>query len=385
MPQEYPDRVEGTPCNGRVQSLCAGVVLTWPIGQEGSFCSHFPIPHGTYLAGFRRTDTVSNRLQNIIRILVVLAALGLAVFALRGVDLGKTLEIISRANIWLLVLTLVAQFASLTGRVARWKRALSPAGYVPFWRTASPLMISFFVGNITFTGVGAVPRVYVLKRKSGIDEGFAVGTIAQEIVVDATVLVLICVIAPLFVALPPALRALQLLFILPLIVLLLIDAAMVRHKSMFLGVLRRFGLWSRLLRLLPRVITGNLDRFGDGMGAVFLFPKLAAGYVVMTILIWTADGAMFWLLIHSLGIDLGFLQATTVMGYTNALISTVVVPGFIGTLELSSIGLMLSLGVPQAASLAFTALLRVFLLLPSIVIGLIFAAREGFNFTNHPD
>lgn len=318
-------------------------------------------------------------MQPVIRVLVVLAALGLAIFALRGVDLGKTLDIILGAQVPLLILALLAQGASLTGRATRWKLALRPVKDVRLGDAASPLLISFFIGNVTFTGVGIIPRVYVLKKKTGIDEAFATGTIAQEIIIDASTLLLVSVVTPLFIAFPPALRVLQIVLVPPLIVLLLIDVAMARHSSLMVGLFVRLKVWERIVRRLPRVVAENMNSFGDGMGAVFFHPRLSIAYFLITAIIWTADAVMFWLLMLSIGLDFGFLNAAIVMGYTNALISVVVVPGFVGTLELSAIGLMIGLGAPQAATLAFTALLRVFLLVPSVIIGFVFAAREGFK------
>ena len=99
----------------------------------------------------------------------------------------------------------------------------------------------------------------------------------------------------------------------------------------------------------------------------------------LTVLIWMIEALIYWLLLQSLGISFDYLQASAVTAYTNFAISIIVVPGFVGTLEASSVGMVLALGGTQAATLAFTLLLHAFVVVPSTVVGAIFAWREGFR------
>lgn len=320
---------------------------------------------------------MGGRFQTIIRILVGLAALAIVIFALRGVDLQEAARILLSANVAFLVATLATQAVNMTLRLLRWRFLLEPIQRVPLATLVSPLLISFAVGNVTFTGAGAVPRVYITARRTGIDGGFIAGTLVEEFLLDATAVILWGALVPFVVSLPPQFRTVQIIFAFPLALLLLMGLATVRRHSLVIGLLVRTGLWERIMTVLPSWISGNLDTLGYGMSAAVSRRRTLVATMGTTVLIWATEAAVFWLLLLSLSIPFSYLQASAVTAYTNAAISIIVVPGFLGTLEVSSVGLVLALGGTQAAALAFTVLLRVFLIGPSTLLGAFFAWREG--------
>jgi uncharacterized membrane protein YbhN (UPF0104 family) len=67
------------------------------------------------------------------------------------------------------------------------------------------------------------------------------------------------------------------------------------------------------------------------------------------------------------------------MAYTYLVVGVPSVPGFIGTLVVSTVGLLLALGAAQALALAYVVLLRIFFTGPTTIVGLILASREGWN------
>jgi uncharacterized protein (TIRG00374 family) len=324
-------------------------------------------------------DDVRAHLQTILRIALSLALLGLVALTLRGVDLREALTILLSANSFFLALTLFVQGGTLVLRTIRWKYALLPAQDIPTLKLFPPLLISFAVGNVTVSGVGAIPRVYLVNRHRGVNQGFIVGTIFQELLLDATTVFLWALVVPFLVPLPSQFHVIQLLLILPVLLILFIDLAMIRHESLLVRLLVRLGLWKRAIRALPKWASDNIDTVGLGMGAAFAYRKTTVALVATTVTIWIMEGFIFWLLALSLMIPFSYLQATAATAYTSAVISIIVVPGFLGTLELSSVGLVLSLGGTAAAAVAYTVLLRVFLIGPSTILGLFFAWREGFH------
>ncbi|MGQ9674834.1 MAG: lysylphosphatidylglycerol synthase transmembrane domain-containing protein [Chloroflexota bacterium] len=320
---------------------------------------------------------MSGRLQSVIKILVALAALGIVVIALRGVDLQQALSILISANIAFLLLTVVFQAINLTVRLYRWKYLLLPTRDIPLGTLVSPLFIAFAVGNLAITGAGAVPRIYILNRRTGVDGGFIAGTLAQEAFLDAGAVILWAAIVPFVVDLPPAFRTVQALLILPLGLLFFIELAVWRRRSLLVDTLKRQGLWERVLGFLPALARENLDTFGHGLSDAFAQPKTLAAVVGSTLLIWITEAFIFWMLALSLTIPFSYLQASAVTAYTNAAIGIIVVPGFVGTLEASAVSLTLALGGTQAAALAYTVLLRVFVVGPSTLLGAFFAWREA--------
>ena len=318
-------------------------------------------------------------IQTVITILIVLGSLAAAVLVLRGVDVGLAVALILQANVFYLVLALSATLASLAARVIRWKYALLPGEDVPYVAVTSALLISFLVGVAAVTGVGAVPRIYVLNRRTQLSVGFILGTMVQEVILDMTAILLIATILPFFVELPPFFVAVRVVLFLGLVLFLVFDLALVRHRSLVVTLLKRVGLWERLLGSLPGLLRGSLDDFSNGLGAVFFYPRPLSVVLVMTGVVWLASILLFWFLMLSLNIFFTIVQASLVTAYTNAVITAIAVPGFFGTLEASAITLTIVLGATPAAALAFTALLRVFLVVLPALIGAYFAASEGFR------
>lgn len=316
------------------------------------------------------------KLEVLLRVLVAVVALGLVVLVLRDVDLARSLATVLRANFLLLLATLPVQAIALFARLVRWKLQLYPAQNVPLRVLVSPLLVSYAVGNVTVTGGGAPPRIYLLKRHVRLSGSLVAGTIVQEFLLDATFVLFWAAVVPFFVKLPPIFHAFQVVLAVPVTLLLLIDLAMVRRQSLLLGLLKRLGLLDVLIARLPNWAVANLNAFVDGLTIALSRANTFAAVMFTSALIRVVEALIFWLLLQSLDIPFVPAQASAIMAYTNAAIGIFIVPGFAGVLEASSIGLLLSLGANRADALAFTILLRLFFVTPSTVLGAFFAVKE---------
>lgn len=309
-----------------------------------------------------------------------MAALVVLVIALRGVDLTLALDILLDANPLALVAVVLVQVVAIALRLVRWKYQLLPAQDVSLRTLVSPLLISFAVGNVGVTGIGLVPRVYLLGARTRIDNAFIAGTWLQEYILDATVVVAWAALVPSLVELPPQFGQIQFALILPLAFFLLIDLAIVRRQSLLVKLLTKLGLWESVLRRLPSFIGDNLRGFGDGLGAAFAFPLSSLVVVLSTLLIWLLEVVIFWLLLSSIGIPFSHLQASAVVAFTHLVIGVPAFPGFAVTLEAVTVTLVLALGGSPSAALAYLVLLRIFLVGPTTLVGAILAWREGIHF-----
>lgn len=319
------------------------------------------------------------RIQTVVKIVVSLAAIGIVIIVLRGVDLGRALGIILGANLAILALVLLVQAASIFLRLVRWKYQLLPAQDVPLSVLISPLLVSFAVGNVTVTGVGVVPRSYLLARRTGIDGAFAAGTWFQEYVLDATAVVIWAVVVPFVVTLPPAFRQVQIVLLPLLAILFLVCLAFWRCSSILVELLKRLDVWERILSLLPDWVARRRDAFSQGLCAAFAYPGARVVVPLATMIIWAIEALIFWLLLLSLGIPFDYLEASAIMAFTHVVIGVPSVPGFIGTLEVATVGMVLALGGDQAGALAYVVLLRLFFTGPSTLLGVFFAWREGWR------
>lgn len=321
------------------------------------------------------------KLQTILKVAVTLAAFAIVVFALRGVDPARALRVLLAANLPLVLAALAAQATTIAISLTRWKYQLHPAQKVPIGTLVSPLLVSYAVGNTTPTGVGLVPRVYLLGRRTAIDSAFIAGTLIQEYVLDGLAVVLLAFLASFIVDLPPQFRQVQIVLLPALLALSLIVLGFWRRRSIAVDFLRRLGVWDRLIAFLPDWITKRLDAFENGLCAAFAQPLTLTAIALTTLAFWTVQALFFWLMLLSLGIPFTYLQASVVMAFVQIIIGIPAAPGSFGTQEAVAITSVLALGGDSASALAFAVLLRLFYLGPVTLVGAFLAWREGWRLT----
>lgn len=312
--------------------------------------------------------------------MVSLLAIGIVFFVLRGVDIRQAGAILLTANLAFLVAVLFAQAISMAFRLVRWRFLLRPAKDVSLGTLVSPLLISYAVGNVTVTGVGGVPRILLLNRRSGIDKGFIAGTWVQEYLLDATAIMLWVAAVPMLVSLPTGFHQAQAVAGVCFGVLVAANGFLWwRGGKPTTGLPMGPGLQARIEKRLPNWVTTELNAFGEGLSAALRDPRCLTGAALTTALVWATEVAVFWLMLLSLNIPFGYLQASAVAVFTYLVTGVPAVPGFIGTLELSTVSLVLALGGEQAMALAYAVLLRLFFIGPVTVVGGLLAWREGWR------
>lgn len=110
------------------------------------------------------------------RLLVIVVAIGLFAWALKGVKLHETLDILKGANWMLCFLALVVLVVMTYLRGVRWSYLLKMQGYeYSAWNCFLVYMVSMFWGNITPGRAGDFVKVLYLKRdvKAPIGTGMA--------------------------------------------------------------------------------------------------------------------------------------------------------------------------------------------------------------------
>lgn len=322
---------------------------------------------------------VKLEIQTILKIVVSLVALAVVVLVLRGVDLAVAWGTLRMASPIALALALAAQAFGIYLRLVRWREMLRPSKLVPIRGLVSPLLIYCMMSNVTLSGLGVVPRVYLVNRRTGVESGFIVGTWLQEYLLDVTALLLWAVVGPFLVNAPPQFRQIQMALAAPLLALLVIDIAVWRRAFFLVGFLKRRGWWDAIATRLPGNAGAHLNGVADGLTASLCQPRNGWRVILATVAIWAAEPLQFWFLIRSLTADFGVLEMATVMSYIYVVTGLPSVPGFIGTLEASTVSIIVSLGGSQALALSYAVLVRVLFLGPTTAAGLLLAWREGWS------
>jgi uncharacterized protein (TIRG00374 family) len=327
-----------------------------------------------------------------VRTIVVLAiAVALIALFLHNVDLWGVLTEIARARPQWLALSLATMLVNLAIRALRWKYLLEPLGPTSFASAFRATAVGFAASSVLPARAGEVIRPYFLARlappsqRGRMTATGAFATIILERLLD-TVTVLILLASFVFVfgkdlagvnptgfalvkwagasAAVASTSALIVLFVLA-------------------GDPERLGrTMARLERVLPSALAGLIakiaEKFARGLGAIRrpgrLLMALAWSFPLWLSIclgIWSASTA-FRLAIPFTGSFL--LLALLVLGVA------VPTPGAIGGFhEAFRVGATMFYGAPDDAAVGAAIVLHAFSILPSLLLGLFFAAQEGLN------
>lgn len=324
------------------------------------------------------------RLQ--IRTLVVLTlAVGLLALFLHNVDLWRVATDIARAHPAWLLLSLSTTFATLVVRTVRWQYLLAPLGDASFGNAFRATAVGFAASSVLPARAGEVIRPYFLSRLEPMSATGAFATIILERLLDTiTVLVLLAFFVVAFghevgAANPAAFRALQWagavagsVAAVALVLLFLMAGDPARLGRAMAGIERVVP--SRFAAAIGRLAV----KFATGLGVIRQPARLAAA-LALSMPLWLAIGLGIWAVAVGFGLDIPFtgsflMIAILVIGVA------VPTPGAVGGFHAAFLfGVTEFYGAPREAAVGAAIVLHIFSIMPSLLLGLFFAAQEGLN------
>lgn len=115
------------------------------------------------------------------------------------VDVGLITSTLRSADPWLVTVSVLALFASLIAKVARWRRLLPDTAEISFFQLLRIMYVSIFLNNVLPFRVGDVARGVMTSRRPGLNLGHVVSSMVAERALDAVTLLTCFVIATAFV------------------------------------------------------------------------------------------------------------------------------------------------------------------------------------------
>ncbi|MBM3769806.1 MAG: flippase-like domain-containing protein [Acidimicrobiia bacterium] len=323
-----------------------------------------------------------------VRTIAVLAlAVSLLALFLWNVDLRGVLGEIVRARPEWLLLSVATMFVSLSIRAWRWQYLLEPLGSVSFSNSFQATAVGFAASSVLPARAGEVIRPYFLARRERLSATGAFATIVLERVLD-TLTVLLILASYVFVfgrelgsANPVAFAAMKgigavaggaSLVALAVLFYLARDPAAIGQA---LG---------RLARVVPSKLAGSLaqvaEKFATGLGTVRRPDRLIMS-LALSFPLWLCISLGIWSVVRAFHLPVPFtgsflLNSMLVIGVA------VPTPGAVGGFhEAVRIGLTLFFGARNDAAVGAAIVLHAFSIVPSLLLGLMFAAQEGINFS----
>jgi glycosyltransferase 2 family protein len=299
-------------------------------------------------------------------------ALGFAILAFLftrvQIDVGAILEWLKQANPLLLVLALLAFYATFPVRAWRWRRLLDnvSAPRMPIAVLAEIIFLGWFANCIVPAKLGDAYRAYLLKLNAGVSFSTTIGTILAERIIDVVVLFLLMLASTSLAfgrALPPQ-------------ILVLLQLACALVVVVVIGLVSMRRLRPLVERLLPSRLHEQYARFEQGtLGSFRGLPAVLA----LTGLAWSGEVARLYLVTASLGLGSIAPSVIVFVALASALMTTLpLTPAGLGFAEGAIVGVLLlaagaglAPGVDEHAAASIALLDRGISYWSLIVVGLV--------------
>lgn len=319
--------------------------------------------------------------------IVVALALALAVAVLYNVDLrGVGREILHAHPGWL-AFSLLTMLVNLAIRAWRWQYLLEPLGRPSFANAFRATAVGFAASAVLPARAGEVIRPYFLSRHERVSATGAFATVILERVMDmVTVLTLLALyvfvlrgdtgvdsVAMSRVKITAGTATLGAFG--ALAVLFLLAGAPARLAATL----------TRLERVLPSALAGLLasvaEKFAQGL-AVIRRPRRFFVALLLSFPLWLSIAAGIWSAAVAFRLAVPFAGSFLVMALLVIGVAAPT-PGAVGGFHWAfKFGATTFFGAGDDAAVGAAIVLHAMTLLPSLLLGLGFAAQEGLNLTS---
>jgi glycosyltransferase 2 family protein len=107
---------------------------------------------------------------------------------------------------------------------------------------------------------------------------------------------------------------------------------------------------------------------------------MVAVALVVTVIAWTIEAAMFYTIALAFPLQVGPLAALFGMGVANLGTMIPAAPGYVGTFDVPLAAVLeLAFNVPRASAIGYTLVVHAALVVPVVLIGLLLIWREGLS------
>jgi glycosyltransferase 2 family protein len=314
---------------------------------------------------------------------VLRAALGIAIslgaiwILLRSVDVGAAVEVLRHANLAAVGLMVVTVLIDVGARGARWRALLAPIRPLSYPHVLGYTYLGYLANNVLPARLGELVRSHALGEGEGISRPTVLGTVVVERIVDTMIVVGVAAVAVVALGVGGVVSTAVVLgagFVGILVIGLVL--AVTSHRLP--GARRVTSLAERVPRILEPA-----RRLRDGL-AVVGRPSAVAAAVLLSVVAWSASIATFVIAGAAVGITLSPLQGALLS--SGVALATIVPsgPGYLGTFELTAVGIASQYGVDTNAAFALALLAHAMILLVTSVGGAIAALRLGVGLGTGP-
>jgi hypothetical protein len=289
---------------------------------------------------------------------------------LQAVDIGAAIEVLKTASPAWIGVMIVTSFVDIGARGRRWQALLAPIAPIPYRRVLGYTYLGYLANNVLPARLGELYRSHALGEGEGVSRPTVLGTVVVERVVDTVMVVAIASFAVVVLSARGTMSSAVLLGI-AFVALLVIALGLGVAAHRLPGAGRVAELVARRPRLLELA-----RRLREGL-AVAGRPRTLAVAIGCSAIAWTASAGTFLAAGQAVGIELSLAEAALLT--SGVALATIVPsgPGYLGTFELTTVGIAAGFGIPRDSAFAMGLLVHAIILLVTSVGGVIAGVRLG--------
>jgi len=315
-------------------------------------------------------------------------------FAFKNVPLGELFNYLVSINYLWVLPAVVITFLSFMLRAWRWRIILESTSKISVWRAYNPMMIGFMINCVLPGRLGEIARPVILQKEEKIPFATGLATVVAERIFDICILLLLFMLTVGMLQIDPDqnvifgsynlnLETLQTVFrgLLILGALLIVGIALFStgkfRKIIYIVVLytpellffagEKFKLSVR--KKICEPIINILKNIARGF-TLIRYPKKILSCAVLSVLIWGLAAFSYYLFsLGSPGVNLTYLEITTVMVIVCFFISLPSVPGWWGLWEAGGVFALSLFGVTAKEAAGFTLANHAIQVFPVIIAG----------------
>lgn len=288
------------------------------------------------------------------------------VLALRGVDLGETLNALRHVNVLLLGAAVMSYVLSTATKAVRWKLLLATRKAPSFGRAFSVLSIGVMFNTFLPARLGDFARAYLMGEAEADSKVYVLGTVAVEKVADLLFLLLSLMVLLSQMALPEWLSgsargmALVLAILIPCFVLL------VWQRDFILRMVERAirfvpSAWREWLLRQMRYGLSSLD--------VVRRPRLLIYLFGWSLTVWIISALTNNLVLLALGLPLPFWASLLLLVVLQVGLAVPSSPGRIGVFQYLVILTLSFFPLDKNLALGYSIVLYLVIYVPIVLIG----------------
>lgn len=307
----------------------------------------------------------------------IVVTVGLLYWVLHDVDWAAAWGHVRRADILLLIITIVIATFTFPMRAFRWQVMLRDTAGArlplrPLWQAVA---VGFMANNLLPARAGELARAWILGRAAPVRVSSALASIVMERVCDALVIIALMAVALVSPTVRDGLwfggvaaRRLAATVGAGFGAVLLVMVLVVIRPKPWLAALEWLGS-----RVLPARWTAKLMDIArglvEGLG-VLRAPGRLPLVVAWSLVLWLVNAAAFWIGFHAMGLELPFEAALLLQGLIAFGVAIPSSPGFFGVFEAVAIAALSAYGVDKDHAVSYAIVYHVTTFIPITMLGL---------------